>query len=228
MNSDANVFDLGDLETEPKQPRPLRPQTMSPVTPVSASWPISLSLFVPGGGHLFGGEAAKGLAMLASIAFLVTSGWAIVSNLDRLAPTLELLGLPAHAGVWALGALYVPDRARSRGRRGRRRAESFGFSHGEAPCRDRHRVRPGPRLGAGPPGSLLERGSVSLGTLAGRLGLDPGHARSAGAPRRAESLLASLAGVVRFDAGSLDLAGSHLGRGGLRREPPGRAPDLTS
>ena len=45
--------------------------------------------------------------MLASIAFLVTSGWAIVSNLDRLAPTLELLGLPAHAGVWALGALYV-------------------------------------------------------------------------------------------------------------------------
>ena len=108
MNTEAEIFDLGDLGTETARRRTQdAPTIRPPFEPAPPLWPVGLALFVPGGGHLTGGKVAAGLAFLASLGFLATLAWAIFVTLDRLGPTLELLELPPEAGVWTLGALFV-------------------------------------------------------------------------------------------------------------------------
>jgi len=68
---------------------------------------VGIALFVPGAGHVLRARIATGLFFLASIGFLGTLAWALLGTLDRLGPTLALLGLPAAGGVWALGGIFV-------------------------------------------------------------------------------------------------------------------------
>ena len=69
--------------------------------------PGTLSLFVPGAGHLARGQFKVGLFFLASIGFLATLAWALFGTVDRLAETLVLLGQSRAFGIWALGGIYV-------------------------------------------------------------------------------------------------------------------------
>lgn len=68
---------------------------------------IGAALFVPGAGHVLRGRFATGLFFLASVGFLGTLAWALLGTLDRLGPTLTLLGLPSAGGVWVLGIAFV-------------------------------------------------------------------------------------------------------------------------
>jgi hypothetical protein len=73
-------------------------------------WPgltRSLSLFLPGAGQLVRGDLSTGLFLLTMSVFLVSLAWAILETLDRLAVTLELLGISIVAAFWTLGAIYV-------------------------------------------------------------------------------------------------------------------------
>ena len=67
----------------------------------------SLSIFVPGSGQILRGEVAIGLFFLVTVAFFGTLVWAIVGTLESLAATLDVLGYPAAAAVWMLGALFA-------------------------------------------------------------------------------------------------------------------------
>jgi hypothetical protein len=123
MSNDAAVYDLGEIDAGKGQPRPtpaaVPPQqaTRLRATPQStvidrgprrsrSAWSVGFALFLPGAGHLLSAEFASGMAFLASIGFIGTLIWAIVGTLDRLGPTLALVGLPAQGGLWALGLLY--------------------------------------------------------------------------------------------------------------------------
>ena len=66
----------------------------------------TLSLFVPGAGQLAVGEWGAGLFFLSAMGFVGAMGWALVTTMDRLAPTLVLLGQSRAAGVWALFTLF--------------------------------------------------------------------------------------------------------------------------
>jgi hypothetical protein len=77
-------------------------------------WPgltRSLTLFVPGAGHLLRGETQLGLCFLALAGFLGTLAWAVTETFDRLVGLLRVLGYPSAiafgtlAGVYGLGAL---------------------------------------------------------------------------------------------------------------------------
>ena len=66
----------------------------------------TFSLFLPGSGQLLLGRIAPGFFFIASLGFLGALSWAVISHMDRLAPTLVLLGLPRASGVWSLGVIY--------------------------------------------------------------------------------------------------------------------------
>lgn len=68
---------------------------------------VGIALFVPGAGHVLRAQFATGLFFLASIGFLGTLTWALLGTLDRLGPTLSLLGLPSAGGIWVLGTAVV-------------------------------------------------------------------------------------------------------------------------
>jgi hypothetical protein len=57
----------------------------------------SLSMFVPGLGQLATGEIAWGLFYVTGIGLCAAVLWAALSSLDRLIPTLALLGVPIQA-----------------------------------------------------------------------------------------------------------------------------------
>ncbi len=66
----------------------------------------SLSVVLPGAGHLLDGRISLGLFFLSATGFLVALAWAILETLGRLSATLEALGMSRAGAVWALMALY--------------------------------------------------------------------------------------------------------------------------
>lgn len=66
----------------------------------------SLSLFVPGTTQLLHGRISRGLFFLTSLLFVVLFCRAVIGTLDRLAPTLELLGSSAVAAYWSLAVAF--------------------------------------------------------------------------------------------------------------------------
>ena len=123
MSSDEAVFDLGEVDPEYRGPRrgvtpsvsrnPRRGERLDRPG-AEAGWDglleagsVGIALFLPGAGHVLRAQFATGLFFLASIGFLGTLAWALLGTLDRLGPTLALLGLPSAGGVWALGIAFL-------------------------------------------------------------------------------------------------------------------------
>jgi hypothetical protein len=67
----------------------------------------TLSLFLPGTGHLAAREPQAALFFAAALGFAVSVGWALLSTLASLVPTLALLGVPSWTVAVTLIALYV-------------------------------------------------------------------------------------------------------------------------
>jgi TM2 domain-containing membrane protein YozV len=67
----------------------------------------SLSLFVPGLGHLLAGEATWGLFYAASLGFCASAIWAAFSMKDWLVSTLRVLGVQVELVVIAVAGLVV-------------------------------------------------------------------------------------------------------------------------
>jgi TM2 domain-containing membrane protein YozV len=76
-----------------------------PVLHADPDWTAVPSLVIPGASHMLRGEFAKALCLITMTGFTLTLAWAVYGTLDRLAPTLEVLGVPGAAAVWTLGAL---------------------------------------------------------------------------------------------------------------------------
>lgn len=125
MSQDMTVYDLGEIGSESKTSRARssefadqvaaphsrrpdfrvrdpRPQPPGP----SLAIPRTLAIFLPGSGQMLRGELSKGLFFVSSIGLLAALAWAIYHTLDRLGPTLGVLGFRPEGGVWALAALY--------------------------------------------------------------------------------------------------------------------------
>jgi len=126
MSDEATVYDLGEIDPTTntrrrtatsnrqdigerlRRPATMRSSFLVPVAaPAGRTWPIGFALFVPGSGHMLRGDFATGLCFLSWTVFLGTLGWAIVENLNRIWSTLEILGVPPQAGVWALVVLFL-------------------------------------------------------------------------------------------------------------------------
>ena len=67
----------------------------------------TLTLVLPGTGHMLRGRWAAGFALAGWVGMLSTCIWAIHGSLTRLDATLPFLGYPREAGVWVLGALMA-------------------------------------------------------------------------------------------------------------------------
>jgi len=67
----------------------------------------SASLFVPGAGHVFAGDAGLGVFVLSALGFVAALIWAILETFDRIVSTLAVLALPVHAPLLVLALLFV-------------------------------------------------------------------------------------------------------------------------
>jgi TM2 domain-containing membrane protein YozV len=76
-------------------------------TGVSGSVVRSLSLFLPGTTQLLYGRLSRGLFFITSLLFIAVFCRAVIGTLDRLAPTLELLGSSATAAFWSLAVAFA-------------------------------------------------------------------------------------------------------------------------
>lgn len=122
MSQESHVYDLGEIALEAPRvaasaaaathgagPRPVAPTMVSRAARAAiptTSYGSSLSLFAPGAGQMATGGGAVGVAYLSVAALLGTLAWATLGNLDRLWPTLDVLGAPPEAAVWSLGVLF--------------------------------------------------------------------------------------------------------------------------
>lgn len=122
MNDEA-VYDLGEVDPGYRRPRSAAPQAAGRgprrretrgMPAADAGWDslveagsVGVALLIPGAGHILRARIAAGLFFLTSVGFLGTLAWALLGTLDRLGPTLALLGLPSAGGVWALGGVFV-------------------------------------------------------------------------------------------------------------------------
>ena len=124
MGRDVQVYNLGSvrtvLEPEPGQTirerRPAFATVQQPSSTRMARAPIEglwsdvvrcLSLFLPGVSQIVRGQVPLGLFYLSSLAFLGSMTWAILQTLDRLAVTLDLLGLSMYFVFWTLVWIYL-------------------------------------------------------------------------------------------------------------------------
>ena len=125
MEQDELVYDLGELQPEPRRSRREFPSSVDgpqSQSPRSQSRPStgragprstgpaladSLSIFLPGSGQLLAGEAKWGLFFLTAAGFLATFTWAITTTFDRLVFTLDILGLSPRLLLFSLAILYV-------------------------------------------------------------------------------------------------------------------------
>lgn len=121
MRNDENVYDLGEISADAHGAA-----TMA--EPVHGSWPDarrreadahrtgrgggpdaglagSLSLFLPGSGHLVAREVTWGLFYLSAFGFVATLAWAALRTADRLLPTFELLDIAPACLPIGLGLL---------------------------------------------------------------------------------------------------------------------------
>ena len=118
------LYDLGTLDSvlgpEPGQTiqgtrrafatigQPLSPRVAR--TPDEGLWPDvvrSLALFLPGVSQIVRGQVPLGLFYLSTLVFLGSMTWAILQTLDRLAVTLDLLGLSMYLVFWTLVWIYL-------------------------------------------------------------------------------------------------------------------------
>jgi TM2 domain-containing membrane protein YozV len=67
----------------------------------------SLSVFVPGATQMVRGQVTLGLFFLSALVFLGALASAVLDTIDRLAPTLDLLGWSAALAFWVLGSAFV-------------------------------------------------------------------------------------------------------------------------
>jgi TM2 domain-containing membrane protein YozV len=127
MDGDTNIYDLGDVDKlklpgdlermeAPELPRvaakPGAPPRRidfgaPPEIHADPDWTAVPSLVLPGAAHMLRGEFAKALCLITLTGFTLTLAWAVYGTLDRLGPTLEVLGAPAAAAVWTLGFLAL-------------------------------------------------------------------------------------------------------------------------
>lgn len=113
MTHHDSFYDLGEIHLEergspersasavavPSSPR--MPRAAGPGPGLTGS----LSLFVPGAGQIVAGETAWGLFFLSSGGFVAAFAWALVETVERLLPTLDLLGVPRVSLIATFGAL---------------------------------------------------------------------------------------------------------------------------
>lgn len=126
--NDVTVYDLGSVDAAPTigdvsgavphraashgasernagyQRTMLRPSPMAPRPAIDLA--ANVNLFVPGAERFVRGDAAAGLAILATLGLAVALGWAIVETLGRLTATFELFGISRGAALWSLGGAY--------------------------------------------------------------------------------------------------------------------------
>jgi len=118
MSREDTIYDLGEVDRQQATAafsRPLGVKAAPPIRRTSrpdAPGPGpalagSLSLFVPGLGQVVAGEFAWGLFYFTGIGFCAALLWATLASLDRLFPTLRLLGVPPEALVVAVASLAV-------------------------------------------------------------------------------------------------------------------------
>jgi TM2 domain-containing membrane protein YozV len=118
MSREEQVYDLGELQPEPRRPTvgtisgsrqrtPDRRPSLPDRAGVGPALAGSLSMFIPGLGQLIEGEIAWGLFFLTGIGFCAASLWALWTTLDRLVPVLRLLEVPREALVVAVSALTI-------------------------------------------------------------------------------------------------------------------------
>lgn len=126
MSTSSTVYDLGAIDESQapapeSEPLPLMgpdaraersPRVARARRPVSAPQPNlldpiadTLTLVLPGTGHMLRGRWAAGFALAGWVGLLSTCIWALHGSLNRLDATLPFLGYPREAGIWALGAL---------------------------------------------------------------------------------------------------------------------------
>lgn len=131
MSQNAEVYDLGEVErairhgrqqtTQAVKPTPTRRPAPTPtrrpirdsfvdgrrVALFASDFSRSLSLFVPGATQMFQGRIALGLFYVTMLAFMGTLTMAVLGTIDRLAPTLDLLGASVALVFWTLGIAFV-------------------------------------------------------------------------------------------------------------------------
>ena len=110
MSRNFGVVGLGNADTASRSGSSAAGQFLADRLSWLSEWPgvtRTLSLFVPGAGQLVRGETTLGLFLLTSTLFLLSLAWALLDTLDRLAGTLELLGISVVLAFWILGGIYV-------------------------------------------------------------------------------------------------------------------------
>ena len=120
MEEPSTVWDLGEVTDRPaprvakQQGAPDRPARSGSVHGRRPSrhaneidWIAGFAMVAPGVPDLLRGRRTTGLFFLSMFGFVGALGWAVFATLDRLAPTLVLLGLPPESAVWALGGLFA-------------------------------------------------------------------------------------------------------------------------
>jgi TM2 domain-containing membrane protein YozV len=131
MSQNAEIFDLGEVERAIRQGRQQTTQTAAPspaptrrpaavrrpmlqsfvdgqrVALFASDFSRSLSLFIPGATQMFQGRIALGFFYVTALAFMGTLTLAVLGTIDRLAPTLVLLGASVAIAFWVLVIAFV-------------------------------------------------------------------------------------------------------------------------
>jgi hypothetical protein len=112
---EADVYELSDAgATGPRavfapKIRRARRRAVESTRPTSSlpASAASLSLVVPGSGHLLVGEPTLALFFASGVLFLASLGWTIVTEIDRIVPTLDLLAVSPRAVIVVLATLLA-------------------------------------------------------------------------------------------------------------------------
>jgi hypothetical protein len=126
MDDDVQVYDLGEVRNVTREPRTTRRPPLAlgdgahrattraapavkptPKRTVLAFLPVSLSLFVPGSGHVLQRRYVAGIAWAGSFFALLGALAGSWSILPRLWAAADALGAPPQAAIWVLGVLAV-------------------------------------------------------------------------------------------------------------------------
>ena len=122
MSQNAEVYDLGEVDRSigQRHTRPLpRPTIKQPRRSMRTSLSNdrvalfvtditrSLSVFAPGASQLVRGRISSGIFFLTSLVFMVALSSAVLQTLDRLVPTLDILGYSIAVAFWTLGIAFA-------------------------------------------------------------------------------------------------------------------------
>ena len=118
MSREDTIYDLGEISREGskavfsgpmgvKAAPAIRRSSRGDAPGPGPALAGSLSMFVPGLGQMIAGEIAWGLFYLTGTGFCAAMLWATLGSLDRIAPTLRLLGVPSEVLAVTLAALVL-------------------------------------------------------------------------------------------------------------------------